>query len=105
MALSERGSRRAVAFLVVFLIIPTIAEAAGWVLIAPPRDENGNYRQNVPVNGSWTQITAFDTPAACEEQRKIEIDTYMRDFRLWRQEFLIRCMPYDLWWKAQQSNK
>jgi hypothetical protein len=20
----------------------------------------------------------------------------------WRNEFLIRCMPYDLWWKSQQ---
>jgi hypothetical protein len=22
--------------------------------------------------------------------------------QLWTQQFLLRCMPYDLWWKAQQ---
>jgi len=29
-----------------FLATPSFAEAAGWVLIAPPRDKNGDYIRN-----------------------------------------------------------
>ncbi len=103
MALNSASSIRVAVLLVGLLSIPALAGAAGWVLVAPPRDEKGNYLRNVPVNGSWTQLAAFDTAAQCEEQRRVEIDIYKPDFRLWRQEFLIRCMPYDLWWKAQQK--
>jgi hypothetical protein len=96
------------------LAIPAFAGAAGWVLIGPPRDKNGDYIRNVPVNGSWTQLAAFDTAAQCEDQRMTEINTYKEWFKLpegktktelsqlWTQQFLLRCMPYDLWWKAQQ---
>jgi hypothetical protein len=94
--------------------VPTFAEAAGWVLIAPPRDKNGDYVRNVPVNGWWTQLAAFDNAAQCEDQRMVEIKTYEGWFglpngetkeklrRVWIDEHLLRCMPYDLWWRAQQ---
>jgi len=96
------------------LATPNFAEAAGWVLIAPPRDKNGDYIRNVPVNGSWTQIAAFDNAAQCEEQRTVEIKTWEDWTKItdgevkekarqrWLNEFLLRCMPYDLWWRAQQ---
>jgi len=99
-----------------FLATPSFAEAAAWVLIAPPRDKNGDYIRNGPVNGSWTQIAAFDNAAQCEQQRDVEIDTWKHwigmpegEMKRWFQkthsnEFLIRCMPYDLWWRAQQPS-
>jgi len=63
---------------------------------------------------SFLSITAFANAAQCEEQRMAEIKTWKRDgipkgankdwlYQRWRQEFLIRCMPYDLWWKTQQT--
>ena len=91
--------------LIAFFCIPTFVEAAGWVLIAPPRDEKGNYLKNIPVNGLWKQLAAFDTAAQCEEQRMAEIKIYEGNFDLWYQEFMIRCMPYDLWWKALRQGK
>jgi hypothetical protein len=99
------------------LIVPAFAKAAGWVLIAPPRDANGQYIQNAPVSGSWTQVAAFDNAAQCEQQRMTEIETWERRygkaegklkewlFQTWKNEFLIRCMPYELWWKAQQPRQ
>jgi hypothetical protein len=107
---------RTVAFLLLVLGIPGLARAAGWVLIAPPHDEKGIYFRNIPVNGSWRQLAAFDTAAQCEAQRMVEIRFWQdrvshapdADSKKWAeprlyQEYLIRCMPFDLWWKAQQS--
>jgi hypothetical protein len=97
------------ALLFALLATPFFAEAAGWVLIAPPKDKNGDYVRNAPVNDSWTQIAAFDNAAQCEEQRMAEINSWRRQLETapflkqrWLDEFLIRCMPYDLWWRAQQ---
>lgn len=102
------------ALLFSLLPVSIFAEAAGWVLIAPPRDKSGNYIRTVPVSRSWTQVGAFDSAAECEAQRKVELETFGGWFGLpdgktkeeasqeWRDQFLLRCMPYDLWWRAQQ---
>jgi hypothetical protein len=113
------------ALIAIFLLpfaTPSLAEAAGWVLIAPPRDAEDFYIRDAPVSALWKQVAAFDNAAQCEEQRMVEIDFwskqywdiqrempdsdpkgYKRDlFRRWQDEFLLRCMPYDLWWRAQQ---
>jgi hypothetical protein len=37
---------------------------------------HGDYIRNVPVNGSWTQVAAFDDAAQCEEQRMVEINSW-----------------------------
>ena len=56
-------------------VTASFAEAAGWVLIALPRDRNGDYIRNVPINGSWTQVAAFDNAAQCGEQRLMKINS------------------------------
>jgi hypothetical protein len=112
---SNAALRRTVAFLLLLLSIPGVADAAGWVLVHPPRDEKGNYLPNVSINRYWTQLAAFDTAAQCEAQRMVEINFWAGHMekaadrenkewlkQRWRNEFLIRCMPYDLWWKSQQ---
>jgi hypothetical protein len=100
------------------LAVPTFAEAAGWVLIAPPRQRNGDYVQNVPVNGWWMQLAAFDNAAQCEQQRMVEINSWRGHMdgtadgehkewlnRRWMDAFLLRCVPYDFWWRAQQPSR
>jgi hypothetical protein len=116
---TDRGERvmkfALAAILFALFATPALAEAAGWVLVAPPRDEKGYYIRNAPVIGLWTQVAAFDNAAQCEEQRMVEIDTW-KDWtkmpegetkrflmRRWEDEFYLRCMPYDLWWRAQQQ--
>jgi hypothetical protein len=94
------------------LAAPIFAEAAGWVLIQPPRDNNGDVVRDVPVNGSWRQMAAFDDAAQCEGRRWEEIKGWELLWkehpewqwleREWIEAFLLRCMPYDLWWRAQQ---
>jgi hypothetical protein len=95
--------------------VPTFAEAAGWVLIIPPLDKNGNLIRNAPVS-SWGQWAAFDNAAQCEQHRMANIndwqswmedpktDLKLREFlrQQWINSFSIRCMPYDLWWRAQE---
>ena len=104
----------AIPLFVALLTSPAFCEAAGWALVAPPQDKNGYYVQNVAVDNSWTQLAAFDTAAQCEDQRTVEINTYKdwsklpegetktKVMRLWANRFLVRCMPYDFWFKAQQ---
>jgi len=58
-----------------YVVTATFADAAGWVLIAVPRDRDGDYIRNVPVNGSRTQVAAFDNAAQCEEQRIVKINS------------------------------
>jgi len=108
--------KRALAILIL-LLAPAVADAAGWVLIGPPRHQNGHRMRNVPVNRTWTQIAAFDSAAQCEDQRMVEIATYKDWFeqpegqskdwlrQMWTNEHLLRGMPYDLWWKAQQQTQ
>jgi hypothetical protein len=106
--------------LLAILVVPAPAISAGWVLVAPPRDEKGRYLRDAPVGSTWTQVSAFDSATQCEVQREVEIN-FWRDrfqempnteeyasskrdfFQRWQDEFLIRCMPYDLWWKTQQQ--
>jgi hypothetical protein len=99
------------------LAAPTFAEAAGWVLIRPPLDENRNPIPNAPVS-SWGQMAAFDSAAQCEGHRMAEIngwESLSREYsradlkewlrQQWKDAFLLRCMPYDLWWRAQQARR
>jgi hypothetical protein len=76
------------------LAVPIFAEAAGWVLIRPPLDENGNLIRNAPVN-SWGQASAFDSATQCEQQRMAEIngwkswlDDPQADLKGWLREFV-----------------
>ena len=98
------------ALLLTFLIETASAQAAEWVLIAPPADINGDYFRNAPVSAVWSQLAAFDDAAQCKEQRMNEIkfwEGYMvrasdgvRQQWLgqrWTDEFFLRCMLYDLW--------
>jgi hypothetical protein len=116
MALSNAFSLRVAVLLLGLLGIPAFAGAAGCALIAPPLNGKGNYLRNVPVNGSWAQIAAFDTAAQCEAQRTIEIKSWEGQMdkapdgenkewlkQRWLNAFGIRCMPYVLWWTAQQQ--
>ena len=99
------------------LALPTFAEAAGWVLIFPPLDKNGTPIPDAPVS-SWGQWAAFDSAAQCEQHRIANINGWesmsREDSRAdlkelhkkaWREAFLWRCMPYDLWWRAQQAHR
>jgi hypothetical protein len=96
------------------LALPTFAEAAGWVLIIPPLDKNGNNIRNAPVS-SWGQWAAFDNAAQCEQHRMANINGWkswmeseasadVKEFvrQQWINSFAVRCMPYDLWWRAQE---
>jgi hypothetical protein len=103
------------ALLLAFLAEPISAQAAGWVLIAPPADINGDYFRNAPVSGLWSQLAAFDNPAQCKEQRMEEIKFWENHMirtsngvekqwlrHRWTDEFFLRCMPYDLWQRAER---
>ena len=98
------------ALLLTFLMKALSAQAAEWVLIAPPADINGDYFRSAPISGLWSQLAAFDDADQCKEHRMQEIkfwegymvrasDGLQQQWlrQRWTDEFFLRCMPYDLW--------
>lgn len=94
------------------MLVASPAWAGEWVLIAPRVGQDGNrifLRLTDPVS-KWEQIYAFDSASVCEEVRAKMMDAAKRQAKDNSDLDLMsaatsRCMPYNLWWQAQQPTR
>jgi len=91
--------------LIVALILPGTAWAEAWVLLLPPRVNTKEGRvtdTNAPIK-QWAEQSSYDTARECQAAKRQAAESARGSSLDWYFWFdSARCVPYDLWWKAQE---